>query len=465
MARVHDARFDDANLLPAAGVLPVMSLAREAGLAGLAERHVKVPTDKGARPGAKVMAVVAGMAMGADSIDDLDVVRAGAMSEVAGFAYAPSTLGQFLRKFKFGHVRQLDAVAARLVPRLAEASGLLGQAGGSGRVMADIDDSVVEVHGYRKQGAGRGYSGVKGLNMFLATVAGDGFRPAVIGARLRKGSVSSPRGAARLIQDALKTVSRTHLAGRPVLMRADSAFFGRPAISAALKAGADVSVTAKMAKPVKRAIAAIPDDAWVKIKYTNAVWDADQQRWISDAEVAEVPFTAFEAQRKANHIEGRLVVRRVKELNPKAKEGQDELFQLWRHHPVFTTLDAAEATAVRVDEIHRDHAVIEQVNSDLKASAMAHMPSGVFTANAAWLVLATIAHNLLRAAATLTGDPKLGKATTPTIRRELVHVPGRLARSGRRFSLHLPRGWPWREAWTEMSARIAALRPAPALLA
>ncbi|MDR2381246.1 MAG: MFS transporter, partial [Bifidobacteriaceae bacterium] len=277
-------------------------------------------------------------------------------------------------------------------------------------MMVDIDDSVLEVHGYKKQGAGRGYTGKKGLNMFLATVSGKGFRPVVVASRLRKGSAASARGAARLVQDSLKTVSRTHLAGRPVVFRADSAFFGHPTISAALGAGAAVVVvTAALNADVKRAIAGIPQDAWVKINYTDAIWDEDQQRWISDAEVAAVPFTAFAAQRKANHVKGRLVVRRVKELNPKAKEGQDELFASWRHHPVFTTLDAADYSAVKVDEICRDHAIIEQVNSDLKASAMAHCPSGMFNANAAWLVLAAIAHNLLRAAATLTGDTVGGR--------------------------------------------------------
>jgi hypothetical protein len=454
LSRVHDARFDEANLLPAAGAVPVMELARRVGLPGLAKQHVRVPTDKGANPGGKVMAIVAGMAMGADSIDDLGVVRAGAMPEVASFAYAPSTLGQLLRKFTFGHVRQLDAVASRLLPRLAAATGLLGDEGADGPVMVDIDDSVLEVSGYKKQGAGRGHTGKKGLNMFLATVTAEGFRPAIAAARLRKGSAASPRGAKRLIQDALKTVSRTHLAGRPVIFRADSAFFGHPSISAAVKAGAAVTVTAAMNPDVKRAVAQIPEDAWVKIEYTDAIWDADQQRWISDAEVAEVPFTAFAAQRGANHVKGRLVVRRVKELNPKAKEGQGQLFQLWRHHPVFTTLDAAAHSAVKVDETCRDHAIIEQVNSDLKASAMAHCPSGVFNANAAWLVLATIAHNLLRAAATLTGDEGLAKATTPTIRRKLVHLPARLARSARRLTFHLPRDWPWERPWLALFARV-----------
>jgi hypothetical protein len=189
LAHIDDARFDEDNLLPAGGALPVMDLARRAGLGELARRHVKVPADKGANPDAKVMAVVAGMVMGADSIDDLAQVRAGAMGKAAGFTHAPSTLGQFPRRFTFGHVRQLDAVASRLTLALAGTTGLFGDVGRTGPVMVDIDDSVVEVHGHAKQGAGRGHTGKKGLNMLLATVTGRGCVPPWS----RPGSARGPR--------------------------------------------------------------------------------------------------------------------------------------------------------------------------------------------------------------------------------------------------------------------------------
>jgi hypothetical protein len=165
--------------------------------------------------------------------------------------------------------------------------------------------------------------------------------------------------------------------------------------------------------------------------------------------VAEIPFTAFAAQKKADHVPGRLIVRRIPELNPKTNPGQNTLFDLWRFHAFFTTTDPDVSDTVSADKTHRHHAIIEQVHADLKNSALAHLPSGVFTANAAWLVLAVMAFNLTRAAATTTG-PNLAKATTATVRRKLIAIPARTAHSARRLTLHLPTAWPWATAWTTL---------------
>jgi hypothetical protein len=153
--------FDEPNLVSAAGLVPVVALAESAGLADLAEEHLRVPTDKGAHPGRKVMALVTGMAAGADSIDDLALLRHGGMGRLFDRPYAPSTLGSFLRTFRFGHVRQLDAVAARFLTGLVAQASVLP--GSSGRVLVDVDDTIIEVHGYAKQGAGFGYSKVRGV--------------------------------------------------------------------------------------------------------------------------------------------------------------------------------------------------------------------------------------------------------------------------------------------------------------
>ena len=200
---------------------------------------------------------------------------------------------------------------------------------------------------------------------------------------------------------------------------------------------------------VKAAIAAIAEDAWQPIQYTDAIFDEQTGRWISRAEVAEIPFTAFSSRKKAERVSGRLVVRRVPDLNPKAHPGQGTLFDVWRFHAFFTTTDPHRLDTVAADKTHRGHAIIEQVHADLKNSALAHLPSGTFTANAAWLVLACIAFNLTRAAATLTG-PRLATATTATIRRTLITVPARIAYSARRLTLHLPTAWPWHTAWTRL---------------
>jgi hypothetical protein len=457
--------FDDPNLVSAGGLLPVLALAESAGLRDLADEHLTVPTDKGANAGLKVASLVAGMVAGADSIDDMALLRHGGMGRLFTRAYAPSTLGSFLRAFTFGHVRQLDAIATRFLVALAGLTGLLGadanaDAGiDAGYALLDVDDTIVEVHGYAKQGAGFGYSGVRGLNALLATLAvplaAATTAPVIVAQRLRRGACGSPRGAKRLVADAVRQARRLLGANARVLVRMDSAFYGRGPVRAALAGAADVSVTVRMNAQVRAAIAAIPQDAWTSIEYTDAVLEETTGRWISSAEVAEVPFTAFAAAKKSERVPGRLVVRRIPDFNAEKNKaaGQDTLFDVWRFHAFFTTTDPAILDTVASDKTHRRHAVIEQVHSDLKNSALAHLPSGVFTANAAWLVLAVIAFNLTRAAASLT-DPQTAKATTAAIRRKLITVPARVATSARRITLHLPQAWPWQTAWTTLFDRV-----------
>jgi hypothetical protein len=444
-------RFDEPNLVSSAGLVPVLGLAQAAGLRGLADEHLTVATDKGANAGLKVCSLVAGMVAGADSIDDLALLRHGGMGRVFANAYAPSTLGSFLRSFTFGHVRQLDAVAARLLVGLSARSPLVGGLRDPDTVtVVDVDDTIVEVHGYAKQGAGFGYSGVRGLNTLIATVSTAQAAPVVVAQRLRKGQAGSARGANRLVRDALATVARVGSSGR-VLVRADSAFYAHTVIGAAVRAGAEVSVTVRLDPKVKKAISAIGDDAWTTIEYPNPVYDEDTDTWVSRAEVAEVPFVAFGSKPKAQRVAGRLVVRRIPDLNA---PGQGALFDTWRFHAFFTTTSHQDADTVTADKTHRGHAVIEQVHADLKDSALAHLPSGKFAANAAWLVLAVMAFNLTRAAAALSG-PALARATTGTVRRKLVHVPARLARSARRLTLHLPSAWPWQTAWADLFTRVS----------
>ena len=287
----------------------------------------------------------------------------------------------------------------------ARAPLLTSPATGPGRlvVLIDVDDTIVEVHGYAKQGAGFGYSKVRGLNALLATVATASSAPVIVAQRLRKGSCGSPRGGKRLVADAAAQVRRLLAeieAGCP-LVRMDSAFYGRGPVGAAIAGGCDVSVTVRQDATVKAAIAKIDDDAWIPIEYPDAVFDEPSGRWISRAEVAEISFTAFAPRKPAEQVPGRLVVRRIPELNP---TGQDGLFDVWRFHAFFTTSDPDQLDTVAADKTHRGHAIIEQVHADLKNSALAHLPSGRFTANAAWLVLAVMAFNLTRAAACLTGS-------------------------------------------------------------
>lgn len=460
---IASATFDDPNLIGATGLVPLMKLAQNAALAALAEEHVRLPTDKGANAGAKIFSLVAGMMAGADSIDDMGLLRHGAMGKLFRRPYAPSTLGSFLRTFTFGHVRQLDAVASRLLINLASCTQALGSPADTGTVFVDVDDTIIEVHGHKKQGASFGYTGVRGLNALIGTITSSSFAPVIGAVRLRKGAAGSSRGAKRLVTDLLTLIHRTHLAGRKIVVRCDSAFYSRDLVAACLKAGADVSITVRMDPAVKRAIAGIEDHTWEGIEYPNAIFDEASGTWISSAEVAEVPYTAFTSKPEAKQVVRRLVVRRIPELNPKKQAGQGPLFDLWRYHAFFTTTAETDFDTVAADKAHRGHAVIENVHADVKNSALAHMPSGKFTANAAWTVLASIAFNLTRAGATLTADPDLIRATTGTIRRTLISVPARVASRARRLRLHLPTRWPWQQAWERLYAAVfaSATRPAP----
>ena len=440
---VGSVTFDEPNLVSAAGLVPLVGLAQSMGLRDVADAHLSVPGDKGANAGLKVMSLIAGMAAGADCIDDMAVLRHGGMRRVFDSPYAPSTLGSFLRAFTFGHVRQLDAVASRALAGLAASTPVV--AGIDDLALVDLDDTIVEVHGYGKQGAGFGYSGVRGLNAIAATVSTGTAAPVIVATRLRRGSANSARGAARITADAVTTVQRMRSkeAAGMVLVRADSAYYGRPTILAAIKAGAKVSVTVRQDATVRKAIEQIPPEAWTTIDYPQAVWDEASGTWISRAEVAEIGFTAFSSAKTSEQVPGRLVVRRIPDLNPPADPSQASLFEVFRFHAFFTnsTLPTVEA-----DKVHRGHAIIEQVFADLKVSALAHLPSGRFAANSAWLVLASIAFNLTRALGTIAGG-KHAKATTATIRRRIIAVPARIASSARRLTLHLPIAWPWQDAW------------------
>ena len=268
----------------------------------------------------------------------MDLLRHGGMGRLFTGIFAPSTLGSFLRSFVFGHVRQLDAVAARLVVNLAGQTPVLPDVGQIAYL--DVDDTIRATYGYAKQGVGYGYSGVKGLNALIAALSTPSGAPVIVATRLRKGSANSARGAARLVADALKTSRACGASGEEGLLvvRADSAFYGRDVVAAITRAKARFSITARQDAAVKRAIAGISEDAWTTIRYPHAVFDEQLGQWVSDAEVAEVPFTAFASRGKKYAVAARLIVRRVRDQNPDhlVADEQGELFPAWRHHAVFT---------------------------------------------------------------------------------------------------------------------------------
>ena len=447
-------QFDEENLVSCAGLVPVMRLAEDTGLHGLVADavHIADPPipSTGVNPAGKITSIVAGMAAGADSIDDLDVLRHGGMPELFGGVYAPSTLGSFLRAFTWGHTRQLAAAARDWLVRLARDTPVL--AGADQMAYVDIDALLRRVYGHAKQGARFGHAKVggydvllRGLSPLVATVCTPIAAPVVAATRLRNGAASSVKGAASLLTEALSTARAAGATG-PVLVRADSQFYAGKVVSAARRAGAMVSITVGNNPARQHAISAIPDDQWQPVHYPQAVLDPDTGELISDAQVAETGYTAFAGT--THQYTARLVVRRVRDRNRE----QDELFPVWRYHAFFT--DTALST-VDADITHRAHAVVETVFSDLIDGPLAHLPSGRFPANAAWLVCAGISHNLLRAAGCLAGRFH-AKARGATLRRHLVLVPARLARPQGRPTLHLPAYWPWQQAWTNLHTAAAS---------
>lgn len=455
-APVTAVTFDDPNLVSCAGLVPVMRLAEQAGLHDAVADRVSLPTDKGANPAGKVATIVAGMLAGADSIDDLDVARHGGMRSLFTSVYAPSTLGSFLRTFTHGHVRQLQAAARQTLIGLAARAPLL--AGADVLTFVDIDSMLRRVYGKQKQGIGFGHAKVGGYNVWLrgynplvATLSTPLSAPVIAATRLRSGNAGSARGAASMIAEAIGAARSCGATGE-IVVRADSAFYAKTVIGVCRRRGVRFSVTTRIDAKIRTACAGIAEDQWVDIKYPQAVWDEDEQRWISDAQIAETTYTAFAGSRHA--VTARLIVRRVRRDDPRQAPAQEELLPDYRYHAVFTD---SPYTLVQAEAQHRQHAIIEQVNADLIAGPLAHLPSGRFSANDAWLTCAAIAHNLTRAAGHLAADA-WPAARPATIRARIITVAARIAHRARTIHLHLPEHWPWQAAFENL---FTAVRPTP----
>jgi hypothetical protein len=413
--------FDDQRAVANAGLLLPATLAGRLGVERLVDECVDLGARAGgSRPGRKVLSLVHGMLAGADSIDDMDVLRAGRTGAVLGHrVLAPSTLGTFLRAFTFGHVRQLDRLFERVLARAWAA----GAGPGGRRLVIDVDSFIGEVYGARKQGAAFGYTRCRGYHPLLA-VRADTLE--VLHIRNRTGSANTQRGCGRFLDELLARVRRAGAAG-PILIRADSGFENHQRFARLDRDGIAFSVGVKMTAKVAAAIARIPEPAWQPLPDYTA----------GEAQIAETTLGRW-----------RLVVRRVRNRGP-----QQQLFATWEQHAFAT--NRPEPLAL-VEAEHRDHAIVEQAIRDLKEQALAHFPSGSFAANSAWSVVAALAHNLGRWT-TLLGLPAERRRTARTRRRRLFELPGRLTRSARRWTLHLPARWPWRQAFTEALERIRAL--------
>jgi hypothetical protein len=350
--------FDDDRSVADAGVLAAATLARRLGIEALVNECVDLGRRVGYfRPGRKVMSLVHAMLLGADSIDDCDVLRSGRTARVLGHrVMAPSTLGTFLRAFTFGHVRH-------------------GSSTGSST-----------------------------------------------------GKANTQRGIIRFCDELIARVRRAGASGE-ILLRADSGFHNKALRTRLAVKGVLYSISVRLTAPTLAAIDLIAEDAWVVL--------ADYPE-TGEAQIAE---TTYRGER--------LIVRRVRLVGPQA-----QLFPTWRHYAALT--NRTEPLAI-VEAEHRDHANVELEIRDLVDQALAHAPSGQFNANAAWTVIAAIAHNLHRWTE-LIGLPN---NTTPrrarTNRRRMLAMPGRLTSHSRQLTLHLPARWPWQTDWQAALTRIRAL--------
>jgi hypothetical protein len=431
-----EVMFDDPTLVANAGLALPATLMARLGLESLINSTVRlVGRAGGALPGRKVLTLVATILAGGSHIDHADMLRAGATRRVLGFrVMAPSTLGTFLRAFTFGHVRQLDKVLGEALRRAWRA----GAGPGGSAVTIDLDSTICEVHGHKKQGAAYGYTRVLGYHPLLATRADTG---EILHARLRKGS--SQRGAKRFVEELIARTRRAGATGA-LVMRADSGFWSYALIDTLTRLRVGFSITVSINAQVRACIDAIDETAWHAISYP-----AD-----GEAAVAE---TTYVTGRGRERRELRLVVRRTRLLDP----AQAALWPDWRHHAFITSLNTPTVDA---DAFHRAHATVELAIRDLKEGAgLEHCPSGHFSANAAWLACAVLAHNLYRWTAELGDLRPDGRLTVArTLRTRLLALPGRLVNHAGRWILRLPDHWPWANQFLHALTRLRALPPTAA---
>jgi hypothetical protein len=423
-----ETTFDHGGLVANAGLVVAATLMNRLGLELLINRRVRTGL---ANPGGKMLTLVAAMLAGATHIDHVDMLRAGATGRVLGFVVAaPSTVGTFLCSFTFGHLRQLDAVLAAALARAWQ----LGAGPGAEALVVDLDSTICEVHGRRKQGASFGYTKCRGYHPLLATRAGTG---EVLFSRLRKGAAGSARGVVRFVDELVAVLARAGATG-PMTVRADSGFWSWKLIDRLNAHRVSWSITVTRHPKVLQAIAAIPEDAWIDIDYTIG----------GQAQVAETVYTTG-AGRRARQV--RLVVRRTRLTEPT----QRKLWPDWRHHAFITN---TTLPAVAADEFHRNHATVELAIRDLKDGAgLEHVPSGHFAANGAWLAAAVLAHNINRWTTALAGQPPVNNRT---MRTRLTALAAVLVNRSGTLTLRFPTRWPWAVTFTDTLTAIRAL-PAP----
>jgi len=421
--------FDDPNLVANAGLLLVATLVAKLGLEDLCNSTIRLGTRVGGfQPGRKILTLVHAMVAGASHIDHADMLRAGSTSKVLSHrVMAPSTLGTFLRSFSFGHVRQFEKVIGDSLG----SAWSLGLGPGANQLVVDIDSTIREVFGKLKGGAAYGYTKVLGYHPILATRADTG---EILQARMRTGSANTQRGTKRFVEELVARLRRAGATG-PIIIRFDSGYWSNETIKVLSRLGVSYTMAVRTGtKAIHTAIAGIDEADWVTIDYPIG----------GEAMVAECIYKGR-----------RLVVRRTRLTGPQAT-----LWPGWRH---FAFLSDLAGTAVELDAFHRRHAVVELCIDDWKEGAgMEHCPSGDFSANAAWMCCAVLAHNLIRWSAhlgDLVEDNTLVVAAT--LRTRYFSVPARLVNRSGTPTLRGPTLWPWAASFTRALTNLRSVTFAP----
>ena len=421
--------FDDPNLVANAGLLLIATVVNKLGLEALCNATIRLGTRTGGyQPGRKILTLVHAMVAGATHIDHADMLRAGSTAAVLPHrVMAPSTLGTFLRSFTFGHVRQFEKVIGDTLQR----AWSLGSGPGTNQLVVDIDSTIREVYGKLKQGAAYGYTKVLCYHPILATRADTG---EILHARLRKGSANTQRGTKRFVEELVARLRRAGATGQ-IIMRFDSGYWSNETIGVLTRLGVSYTMAVRTGtKAIDRCIAEIPESSWVAIAYPAG----------GEAMVAECPYKGR-----------RLIVRRTRLVGPQAS--------LWPNWRYFAFLSDLAGSAVELDAFHRRHAVVELCIDDWKEGAgMEHCPSGDFSANAAWMCCAVLAHNLIRWSAGLGGLVEEDTlVVTRTLRTRYFSVPGRLVNRSGTPTLRGPTQWPWATSFTRALSNLRAVTFAP----
>ncbi len=402
--------FDDQNLVANAGLILVSTMSESLRLEELMEEKVSLSGRVGgANPGRKLLTLIHAMTAGASHIDHVDMLRAGSTESVLGHVVvAPSTMGTFLRTFTFGHLRQVDSAVDTALCR----AWAMGAGPGHAQLVIDIDSTICEVHGTKKQGANFGYTKCRCYHPLLAVRADTG---EIVNQRLRKGSSHTARGVRRFIKDTIARLRRAGAKGE-IVVRFDSGYWSNETIALLERLGVRYSMAIRAGtKGIKEMIEEISEDSWSEIPYTPD----------GEAQVAEMIYQ-----------NRRLVIRRTRLIGKQA-----ELWPNWRYFGFLTDLGG---TTVEADQFQRNRAVIELCIRDIKDSALEHLPSGNFSANGVWLACAALAHNLIRWSAILGKITKPGTLTvSQTMRTRFISIAARLVNISGRLVLRGPKRWPW----------------------